>query len=100
MRKEKTLFLAGLLDLPADLHEGVLRWYPDCVEAAGLLDLHALARALCERIRVLGEVQHMLRDEEVAALANNLATAAITAARMVHAVARRMHDEEVGHADH
>ena len=91
-------FTANLLDI--ENRDGLLACFPDCVEAAGLVNLHAMARSLAERIRVLGEVQQHLCDEEVAALANNLATAAITAARMVHAVARRMHDEEVGHADH
>jgi len=76
-----------------------LTYFPDCIEAAGLVNLHALARSLAERVRVLGEVQHMLDDAEVAALAAALATAAITAARLVHTVARRMNEEEAGHAD-
>jgi len=95
MRKEK--FLVSLLDI--ENRDGLLACFPDCVEAAGLVNLHAMARSLAERIRVLGEVQTLLDDVEVAALAQDLATAAITAARMVHAVARRMHDEEVRHAD-
>ena len=95
MRKEK--FLVSLLDIES--RDGLLERFPDCIEAAGLVNLHALARALCERIRVLGEVQQHLCDEEVAALAQDLATAAITAARLVHTVARRMREKEAGHAD-
>ena len=95
MRK-KEKFLVGLLDIGD--RDGLLACFPDCIEAAGIVNLHALAMGLAERVRVLGEVQHMLCDEEVAALADTLATAAITAARLVHTVARRM-NEEAGHAD-
>lgn len=66
---------------------------------ANLLDLHALARALCERIRVLGEVQHMIDDDEASALAGALASAAVAAAETVRVVAARMWEEE-NYADH
>ena len=95
MRK-KEKFLVGLLDIGD--RDGLLACAPDCVEAAGLVNLHALARSLAERVRVLGEVRTTLDDAEIAALADTLATAAITAARLVHTVARRM-NEEAGHAD-
>jgi len=90
-------FTASLLYIES--LNGMLTYFPDCIEAAGLVNLNALARSLAERIRVLGEVQHMLDDAEIAALAAALATAAITAGRLVHTVARRMREEEAGHAD-
>lgn len=90
-------FTANLLDIRD--RDDLLACCPNCVEAAGLVNLHALAMGLAERVRVLGEVQTTLDDAEVAALAQALADAAITAARLIYAVARRMHDEEVGHAD-
>jgi len=93
-----TNFTASLLDIEENRH-GILVYFQDCIEAAGLVNLHALARSLAERVRVLGEVKHMLCDAEVAALAAALAPAAITAARLVHTVARRMNEEEAGHAD-
>ena len=89
-------FTANLLDIRG--RDDLLACAPDCVEAAGLVNLHALARSLAERVRVLGEVKASLDDAEIAALADTLATAAITAARLVHTVARRM-NEEAGHAD-
>ncbi len=92
----KNTFCASMLDI--ENRDGLLACAPDCVEAAGLVNLRALAMGLAERVRVLGEVQHMLCDEEVAALADSLATAAITAARLIHTVARRMREEEAGHA--
>ena len=95
MRKEK--FLVGLLDIRG--RDDLLACAPDCVEAAGLVNLHALARSLAERVRVLGEVRTTLDDAEIAALADTLATAAITAARLVHTVARRMREKEAGHDD-
>jgi len=95
MRKEK--FLVGLLDIGD--RDGLLACAPDCVEAAGLVNLHALARSLAERVRVLGEVKASLDDAEIAALVDTLATAAITAARLVHTVARRMREKEAGHDD-
>jgi len=85
-------FTASLLYI--ENRDGMLIFFPDCIEAAGLVNLHALAMGLAERVRVLGEAQHMLRDAEVAALAAALAPAAITAARLVHTVARRMREEE------
>jgi len=85
-------FTANLLDIRGA--RDLLACFPDCIEAAGLVNLHALAMGLAERVRVLGEAQHMLRDAEVAALAAALAPAAITAARLVHTVARRMREEE------
>ena len=89
-------FCASMLDIRG--RDDLLACFPDCIEAAGLVNLHALAMGLAERVRVLGEVQHMLCDEEVADLADTLATAAITAARLVHTVARRMREKEAGHA--
>lgn len=86
-------FTANLLNIRD--RDGLLACFPDCIEAAGIVNLHALARSLAGRVRVLGEVQTTLDDAEVAALADKLATAAITAARLVHTVARRMNEEEV-----
>jgi len=90
-------FTASLLYIES--LNGMLTYFPDCIEAAGLVNLNALAMGLAERVRVLGEARHMLRDAEVTALAAALAPAAITAARLVNTVARRMREEEAGHAD-
>lgn len=90
-------FTANLLDI--ENRDDLLACCPDCIEAAGLVNLRALAMGLAERVRVLGEVQTSLSDSEVAALAQALADAAVTAARLVHTVVRRMREEEAGHAD-
>jgi len=90
------VFFASLLDVPQ--RDELLACCPDCVEAAGLVDLNALARNPVERVRVLGEVSHLLEDAEVTALASALAAATVTAARLIHKVAERM-NEEPDHAD-
>jgi len=93
----KVLFLTGLRDIPT--RDKLLTCAPDCIEAGGLVNLVALAMGLAERVRVLGEVQHMLDLTDVVALAKALSDATVTADRLVHAVTRRMRDEEASHDD-
>jgi len=93
----KALFLTGLRDIPT--RDKLLTCAPDCIEAGGLVNLVALAMGLAERVRVLGEVQHMLDDAETVALAGSLADATVMAALLIYQVARGMREEEATHAD-